>query len=101
MSKDGSIWFTGKTGIEHYTKHFLRYPDGTLQEIENKKLGEHEEGKDLIVMRDISVTPDGSKLATLSCNQRTEQCYIAIIQTKTNTLYDVTVPAHAGNISFR
>ncbi len=101
VAKDGSVWFEGILGFQHFIHCYLRRPDGTLKEIEEKLLGNGQEGKSLIVLREMTVTPDGSRLVTLTINQDTDQRFIGILDTKTNEYSKVKLPAVAENIMIR
>jgi len=101
VAKDGSIWFKGTLEIQNFIHYYLRRPDGTLKEIDDKLLGEGREGKSLIVLREMTVTPDGSRLMTLTINQDTGQRFIGILDTKTNKYSKVKLPTVAENIMIR
>lgn len=100
VSKDGSIWFEGRVGVQHFIHYYRRFPDGTLKELSYEILGQGK-GKSMIGLRGMIVTPDGSQLVTLNENQETRQRYIGVLGTKTDVHTNLTVPATAENITIR
>jgi len=98
VAKDGSIWFQGIVSMQNFIHYYRRFPDGTLKELSDGALGQREEGKALIVLHNMVVTPDGSQIVTLNANQNTGQRFIGVLDTKTNVHSNLTVPASAENI---
>jgi len=97
VTKDGSIWFEGLTGEEHYIGHYRRFPDGRTLKLPDNFNG----GKERYRFK-ITITSDGHLILILfegrgKSNERT----IGIFDTVTGTLSELTIPATAENIQIQ
>ena len=101
VAKDGSIWFQGIVGMQNFIHYYRRFPNGTQKELSDKALGVGEEGKSLIVLHKMVVTPDGKQIVTLNANQDTGQHFLGVLDTKTNVHTNLTVPATAETITIQ
>lgn len=101
--KDGSLVFEGREGIQGFIHYYKRSPDGSLHKIAYEELGggKGEDGKSLIVVREMTGTPDGRLLAILNYNQGTDQRYIRLFYPGTRQLVDLVLPAIVENITLR
>lgn len=100
--KDGSLVFRGLED-KRFIHYFKRSPDGKLDEISGKELGEvtGEDGKSLIVVRGMTGTPDGRLLAILNYNQESNQRYIRVLDLSSRKLTDIIPPTSIENINLR
>lgn len=103
LFKDGSLVFKGREGIQGFIHYYKRSPDGGLHKIAYEELGEGkgEDGKSLIVVREMTGTPDGRLLAILNHNQGTNQRYIRLLYLGTRQLVDLELPTTVENITLR
>lgn len=104
LFKDGSLVFEGREGVHQgFIHYYKRSPDGKLDEISGKELGEGtgEDGKSLIVVRGMTGTPDGRLLLILNYNQGTNQRYIRVLDLATKKLTDIIPPTNIENISLQ
>jgi len=100
---DGSLVFEGREGIQGFIHYYKRSFDGKLDKLTYKELGNGtgEDGKSLIVVREMAGTPDGRLLLILNYNQDTNQRYIRVLDLATKKLTDIIPPTNIENISLQ
>lgn len=103
LFKNGSLVFEGREGIQRFIHYYRRTPSGKLDKIPKKELGEGtgKDGKSLIVVREMTGTPDGRLLTILNYNQETNQRYIRVLDFSTRKLTDIIPPTNIENISLQ
>jgi len=103
LFKNGSLVFEGREGIQRFIHYYRRTPSGKLDKIPQKELGEGtgKDGKSLIVVREMTGTPDARMLAILNYNQGTNQRYIRVLDLATRQLTDIVPPSVIENITVR
>lgn len=102
--RDGSLVFEGREGVHQGFIHFYKRSNkGKLDELAHEKLGigKGEDGKSLIVVREMTGTPDGRLLAILNYNQETNQRYIRVLDLSSRKLTDIIPPTNIENIILR
>jgi hypothetical protein len=97
VTKDGSIWFEGRSGPQGFIGYYRRFPDGKIYEIPYAQLG---------ISRDRApfqgaITWDGTWMVILNEDMNTRQRSIGMLDTVKGQFYEITVPAQAENIFIR
>jgi Tol biopolymer transport system component len=97
VTKDGSIWFLGITGEEHYIGYYRRFPDGRTVKLPDNFNGGQEKYR-----FQITITSDGRLLLILfESRGKSKERSIGIFDTVTGTLSELTIPATAENIQIQ
>jgi Tol biopolymer transport system component len=97
IARDGSFWFEGRIG-QGWIHYYRKSPDGRLTELSYETMGQSGKGNSIIVLRDMAVTPDGSKLVILNQDQDTREYYLGLLESKTTVHTNLKIPATAENI---
>ncbi|MCX5807645.1 MAG: hypothetical protein NT010_16520 [Proteobacteria bacterium] len=97
VTKDGSIWFLGITGEEHYIGYYRRFPDGRVLKLPDNFNGGQEKYR-----FQMTITSDGHSILILYTGMgKSNERSIGIFDTITGTLSDLTIPAQAENIQIQ
>jgi hypothetical protein len=97
VTKDGSIWFEGLTGEQHFIGHYRRFPDGRTLKLHNSLDGGRERNRFRM-----TITTDGSLILILYEGRgKSRERSIAVFNTASGVLSDLVIPATAENIKIQ
>jgi Tol biopolymer transport system component len=97
VTKDGSIWFEGLTGEQHFIGHYHRFPDGRTLKLHNSLDGGRERNRFRM-----TITTDGSLILVLYEGRgKSRERSIAVFNTASGVLSDLVIPATAENIKIQ